>query len=882
MRTHVEKSKKYELDKFIIKKIYNIKEKKKRVYKIQKKNVVYDKQLTEQYYKYSNNNRNNYYSSYQSFRDYISSGYNYDFLINEINNVKSILGFSRSIRDIINKKINKETSTHNTSSSFTNQNQIPELNEESYSNEKINIQNENTQKIKKNPFAKQQNPDNFRRASTVFQIDRENPYIKKMADLQHKNVKLDPNFQSNAKKPPGKKDFLEICKLLKIKEEEAKNPQNQYQFRLFSVLSEDYDPFYLPVYEKFMNVKYENQKTKLIKLYNQEKAFIECVTLIKNKLKSHLSTDKNMQHNNVAPGLIKQNIKGNGFHTFTQYKFQIKVPYINAFYLGRIDYYFKDIDNFMSMYKENISLASKQLEKDFFENLFKILTFNNSDGKKFLQYLYSHSYFFHYIYNIFTTQNKMAGMTIRNFAPSIKKHNEEEHFLNDSMKQLFFTEDSKNKSSEDNNLIINKLKSENNKINDEQIEDNINIDTLLGNDFIYQINLCEEEVSDYINTKNFDNIKKIITNNKKFNPNYIITLNNNENVLQIFIINNNNQKEKKKNDKNKKYLLSVYFDDNINFYDLENDVKNNIKILKDKKKPEKFILIGLKPKNEDFTQAYIFKLSSDIFTRLSKSISSKGKKIKKNELFGEEQEEEEKSDEKIKFEDIMKEAAANEQKSSSKGNVIDFSSNESNKNSEKKKKEKDSTDKENIKKTIRKDKKQYTFGLGAIYNFKKDNLNESDKNEENEDDEENKNEKSENRDSSDEVKLNGSEKDEDEEDEDEDEDEEEGKNESDEDEDNIKNENDGNGDKNENEEDEDNEDSKDKNDNNENETNKNDIKNDNIKESKDEGSKESDEDSDIMVKKINNEEEINTDIGKDMINNKNDKESDKSNSSYNY
>ena len=240
-------SKKFELDKFLIKKIYNLQDKKKRVYNVTKKNVVYDKQLTEQYYKYSNNNKNNYYSSYQSFRDYISSGYNYDFLVNEINNVKSILGFSRNIRELINKKINPESQFYKSSlnNSNTNQNQIIELNEES-SNEKINGPNDDPfGKLNKGPFGKQQkNPNLIRRASTVFQIDKENPNIKRVADFAHKNVQLGQNYPQNINKGNGKKDFLEICKLLKLKEEELKHPQNQYQFRLFSVMSEDFDPFF--------------------------------------------------------------------------------------------------------------------------------------------------------------------------------------------------------------------------------------------------------------------------------------------------------------------------------------------------------------------------------------------------------------------------------------------------------------------------------------------------------------------------------------------------------------------------------------------------------------------------------------------------------------
>ena len=113
MKSHIEKSKYYELDKYLIKKIYNVKDKKELTYKMNKKNVVYDKELTDKYYKYSNNNRNNYYSSYQSFRDYISTGYNYEFLVNEINNVKSILGFSRNIRNMISKKLKSDNISQN-------------------------------------------------------------------------------------------------------------------------------------------------------------------------------------------------------------------------------------------------------------------------------------------------------------------------------------------------------------------------------------------------------------------------------------------------------------------------------------------------------------------------------------------------------------------------------------------------------------------------------------------------------------------------------------------------------------------------------------------------------------------------------------------------
>jgi hypothetical protein len=116
-----------------------------------------------------------------------------------------------------------------------------------------------SQKINTNLYKKS---GSFRRPSTVFQVDKENPLVKRMADLAHKNVQIGQNLSNKNNK------FIEMCHLLKLKEEESKNPQNQYQFRLYSRLSEEFDPFFLPVYESFMNVKYENQKSNLIKISN--------------------------------------------------------------------------------------------------------------------------------------------------------------------------------------------------------------------------------------------------------------------------------------------------------------------------------------------------------------------------------------------------------------------------------------------------------------------------------------------------------------------------------------------------------------------------------------------------------------------------------------
>ena len=660
MKTHVENSKKFELDKLLIKQIYNIKEKKKPEYKVIKKNVVYDKQLTKQYFNYLDINKSNYYGNYQSFREYLSSGYNSEFLINEINNIKSILGYSENLRHIIERKLNPDLNKSKTKKAPIIQ--TPDFLEGSNS-DIILTNSSQSQKINNDLFKKS---GSFRRPSTVFQVDKENPLVKRMADLAHKNVQLGQNL------PKKNNKFIEMCHLLKLKEEESKNPQNQYQFRLYSKLSEEFDPFFLPVYESFMNVKYENQKSNLIKIYNNERAFVNCVISIKESLKSHLNMSLSNQNPRSASESLNNNIKvinpnlkqgfDVSFQNIPQYKFKMKIPYINAFYYGRTDVYFKDIDNFMSMYKENISLASKRLEKDFFENLYKILTFNNTDCKRFLQYLYSNSYFFKYIYNIFTL-NKKSDDSLKNVAPLIKRHNDEEPFLNESMRESFFLE-GKEKTEEENKLLLIYQSREENKEKEEEEEkanneDNDFFNSLIGNEFIYKIDIIPEDVSECINKKRIHKFKKIITNKDKFEDNFIITLNNNENMLEIY------------NLEKKEYLFSSTFDANVCFYDLEKDLKNNIK--SDKIiKTEKYILIGQRTNSQTFNNTYIIKLSKEIYSRFIKSISSKGNKIKKTELFSSEENKKDEQEGKLNLEDMLSLRGEEEKNQSDKEKGLNF------------------------------------------------------------------------------------------------------------------------------------------------------------------------------------------------------------------
>ena len=656
MKNHVENSKKFELDKLLIKKIYNIPDKKKPEYKVIKKNVVYDKQLTRQYFTYSNINKDNYFCNYQSFRDYLSSGYDYYFLVNELSNIRSILDISHNIREIVNKKLNNNKAPKKHLYNQT-QEKIDEMNN--------SISNQLIQKLN----------SNNRRPSTVFQLDKDNPLVKRMSNMTHKNSITNQNIQKINNYNPRLNEeeinntkFIEKCHLLKKKEEEENLPKNQYHFRLYSMLSEEFDKFNLPVYEDFINVKYENQKNALIEIYNKERAFTNRAIQMKEKIKllakeSKMKLKKNQENNSGSIDFNNSRPNINplpdiNLRDIAQDTYETKVPYITSFFFGRSELYFKEIDNFMSMYKEKTSFASKQLEKDFFENLYKILTFNNTDCKKFFHYLYSNSYFFKYIYNIFTTNNK-SDDSLKNIAPSIKRHNDDEPFLNESQKESFFPGAREKIIDENKYIIMQKKPDENNNEQEEDLkqkEIDEFFDSLIGNDFIYQISLIQEDVSELVDKKKIKKFKKIITSNERYEDNFIITLNNEDNMLQIY------------NTKENQYLFSFYFDENISFYDLDKDLNNNLK--SDKIQPnQKYILIIQKNNFSNYNNSYVFKLNQDIYTRFIKSISSKGNKIKKIELFSSEENEQNNNinininekdkdkdndeDKKLKLEDIL-------------------------------------------------------------------------------------------------------------------------------------------------------------------------------------------------------------------------------------
>ena len=430
-------AKNFEIDKQILNEIYNKHEKPKNIYNVVEKKTIFDKEFTKTFPNI--NKSENYYSNYQSFRDFLSTGFTYDYTLNEINKLKSLLKFSYDLRQNISNK-------------FGLSHEVGQLNS-------ILLDEKNIDK---------------KQLTSIF-----NNYL-------------------NAK------NFVKICKLLKTKEKPNLKIDNNYLFRLFSSYEKDTDVFSIPPYENFMKIKYIKQNKKLTKLYFTENNFVKCVAEFKKKFK------KNIKKNNIDSML---NFKGN-----------LKVPYIQSFFHGRDDDYFQQLDNFINIYKDNKNLKRK--EKELFSSLYEILSKCNPNCINFLQYLYSNSSMFKYIYDIFTIENKIDIMSKENI-PNIIEESLQEPFLNDSTREIFNLKNDYN-----NKDLLKQEKNE--KEENKKIMENLEI--FFGNSFLEKIVFCEESFYESEPFKNFldiEMIKNEIINTKNLQYDSYLLLNF-ENKIIIF------------------------------------------------------------------------------------------------------------------------------------------------------------------------------------------------------------------------------------------------------------------------------------------------------------------------------------------------------------
>ena len=210
----------------------------------------------------------------------------------------------------------------------------------------------------------------------------------------------------------------QLYTLLKLKSRKQELNNNSYYFRLFSEHTQESDVNSIPEYVNFTTVKYHNQNIKLTKSCHIENMFIECVTDIKKCLKQ------------ATPITVRTSLK-----SINEIKKNCKVPSIQSIFHGRDVDYFKSIDNFMNNYIDN-SATSKNKEHLLFKEIYNILCKYSSSCKNFMSYLYTKSFMFKYIYDIFTIEAKLNFIDKAD-VQVIPKLEVNEPFLNESARQLF-------------------------------------------------------------------------------------------------------------------------------------------------------------------------------------------------------------------------------------------------------------------------------------------------------------------------------------------------------------------------------------------------------------------------------------------------------------
>ena len=102
-QSNIINAKRTEINEYLLKKLYNETDKEERVYHIIEKKTIFDKEVTKNYSKGINSTKDNYYSNYLYFREYLKTGYTYEYTVNELDKIKSLLQFSKQLRSDISK-----------------------------------------------------------------------------------------------------------------------------------------------------------------------------------------------------------------------------------------------------------------------------------------------------------------------------------------------------------------------------------------------------------------------------------------------------------------------------------------------------------------------------------------------------------------------------------------------------------------------------------------------------------------------------------------------------------------------------------------------------------------------------------------------------------
>lgn len=208
----------YEIDKEKLKNVYNFTQKKKKVYKVYERKIIYANGESNVIVSKSEMEKS-YFGDYKFFRDYLLSGYESDDIQIELNEIKSVLNLSKNLREKVQNKfkIVLDDDSHGDSA-------------------------------------------DEKKSGNIVHTKKSSPSLKFGKNRKSKN-----NYPDN---------FVKMCRLFTIKSSEEK-VYNKPIFKLYSELNTPTDAFSQTMSENQINSNFVYYKKKLTKSYYLEEFLYE-------------------------------------------------------------------------------------------------------------------------------------------------------------------------------------------------------------------------------------------------------------------------------------------------------------------------------------------------------------------------------------------------------------------------------------------------------------------------------------------------------------------------------------------------------------------------------------------------------------------------------
>ena len=309
---------KYEIDKKQIYDFYGIIPKKERIYKVIKKQIAFGK---ENFFSKIKIEHSKQYSNYLVFREIFQKEIDNNEIKYEMEEIKALINLSENTRDEFYRYFHLD------------------------------------------------------RADALLYGDTITPIS---TDNKSKSIKY-----KKPEKITSVSDFIKKCKMLRRKRDGEDEEDKGLAFKVFSDLnipSNKFEAMDSVIGRKNkLNIKYYQQKQKLLRCFNREERFVNYSSLVKEC------------YIKETPDLLKKNTKDKYSSLF-----------FDVIYDKREEAHYETIDAFFSKY--NIcSFKLKEEEKDFYGKIYGILCKNNY--MKFLSYLYTKNPLFKFIYDEFSDRD---------------------------------------------------------------------------------------------------------------------------------------------------------------------------------------------------------------------------------------------------------------------------------------------------------------------------------------------------------------------------------------------------------------------------------------------------------------------------------------------